>query len=649
MSDHCHDCDGCGCEAPVRPEQEECDGGRLGHWPLAACALLTLALVLWEEGFNRTIAPWPRFLLYFAAYLMTAGGVVREAWHRAVRFDLFNEFSLMTAATVGAFILREYAEGVTVMLFYCIGELFQDAALNRARRSIAALVDVRPRQATVVEADRVTAVPAGEVMIGSRIRVNPGERVPLDGRLLTERAEFNASALTGESRPVAISAGGKVLAGMVNGAAAVELEVSSRFEDTMLSRILKLVEEAAERKSRLQHFISRFARVYTPIVTVLAAALVILPFFFIAEYEFGDWFYRGLVFLVLSCPCALVISIPLGYFGGIGLASRNGILFKGSNYLDMLTKVDTVVLDKTGTLTRGNFKVIEVDCAAHVSRGELLAAAVAVERRSSHPAARAIREFAPEADAGITDVSVTEVPGRGLKGMVASREVLAGSPRFLQEAGIAFPEKLAELPQTVVAVAVGGVYAGSFIIADELKPDASAAIAALRNLGLRTVILSGDRMPLVRAVGRELGVDEAVGELLPDQKLEQVKQLQQQGHRVAFTGDGINDSPALALAEVGIAMSRLGSDAAIEVADVVIQDDRPSKIAAAIQAGRLTRRIVWENIILAIAVKVLVLLAGSLGMANLWEAVFADVGVAMLAILNAMRLQRMRLTPVSRR
>lgn len=648
MSDHCHG-GGCGCEAPVRLEQEEHGGGWLDHWPLAVCALLTLVLVLWEEGFDRTIAPWPRFLLYLAAYALTAGGVVREAWRRVVRFDLFNEFSLMTVATVGAFILGEYAEGVTVMLFYCIGELFQEAALNRARRSIAALVDVRPRLATVVEGGRAAVVPAGEVAIGSRIRVNPGERVPLDGRLLAERAEFNAAALTGESRPVAVSAGDTVLAGMVNGANAVELEVSSRFEDTMLSRILKLVEEASERKSRLQHFIGRFARVYTPIVTALAAALVILPFFFVAEYEFGDWFYRGLVFLVLSCPCALVISIPLGYFGGIGLASRNGILFKGSNYLDMLTKVDTVVLDKTGTLTKGNFKVIEVDHADHVSREELLAAAVAVERRSNHPVARAIREFAPEADAGIAEVSVTEVPGRGLKGVADGREVLAGSTRFLQEAGIAFPEKLAELPQTVVAVAVGGAYAGAFIIADELKPDAVAAIAALRNLGLRTVILSGDRTPLVRAVGRELGVDEAVGELLPDRKLEEVKKLQLQGRRVAFTGDGINDSPALALAEVGIAMGGLGSDAAIEVADVVIQDDRPSKIAAAIQAGRLTRRIVWENIVLAVAVKVLVLLAGSFGMANLWEAVFADVGVAVLAILNAMRLQQMRLDEVSRR
>ena len=589
-----------------------------------------------------------RLAWYIAAYLPVGLPVMKEAWEEIVHGDVFNEFTLMTLATIGAFYIGEYPEGVAVMLFYSLGELFQERAVGRARHSIRALLDVRPETATVIRNTQPVVVNPREVRPGEVIEVKTGERVPLDGTLLNETAAFNTSALTGESLPRTLHEGEDVLAGMIATDKAVRLSVIRPFEDSALSRILAMVQEASERKAPAELFIRKFARIYTPAVTGLAMLIVLLPWVWSLiqptfGYVFADWLYRGLVFLVISCPCALVVSIPLSYFGGIGAASRLGILFKGGNYLDAITKVDTLVFDKTGTLTQGTFEVKRCRCAEDVSEARLLQAVASAEQGSTHPVAKAIVRHARQAGiAPLPSGEVKELAGFGLETTVDGKEVLVGNTRLMERHGITCPADLPDNEGTLILCAIGGRYAGCLCLADTLKDDAPQAIRDLQALNIQNIqILSGDKQEIVTTFAQRLGITQAYGNLLPDNKVKHIEQLKQDpARRIAFVGDGINDAPALALSHVGIAMGRLGSDAAIETADVVLQTDQPSKIATAIRAGRQTRRIVWQNIVLALGIKLAVLLLGACGLASLWAAVFADVGVAFLAILNAMRLQR---------
>jgi Cd2+/Zn2+-exporting ATPase len=607
------------------------------HLDLLSALAIVIILLTLEFAFSVTL-PWTvSFAINAVAYFLAGWNVLRMAFRKLSRADIFNEFVLMSVATLGAFAIGEYTEGVAVMVFYSIGEWFQDSAVKRARASIKALLDIRPDEVTVLRNGKPESAVPASVRLGETILVKPGEKVALDGELVSESASFNTSALTGESKPDTKRRSEPVLAGMINLTTVAEVKVNALFRDSKLSRILEMVQEATARKSQTQLFISRFAKVYTPIVFFLALGLVIVPFFFDDSYVFREWLYRALVFLVISCPCALVVSIPLGYFGGIGLASRNGILFKGGNFLDVMTKVDTVVMDKTGTLTKGVFKVTRVEPSG-VSEEELVRNAVALEKNSTHPVGKAILEYAQ----GVYNdkaTGVEEISGHGLRGTVNGKTVLAGNAKLMEKFSVSFPQDLGKEADTTVIVAIENKFAGYFVIADEVRDDSAVAVKQLHRLRLTTVMLSGDRQSVVDKVAASLGIDEAYGELLPEDKVEKVRSLKEKGRRVAFVGDGVNDAPVIALADVGIAMGGLGSDAAIETADVVIQNDQPSKIAAAIRIGSITRDIVWQNIILAMAVKGIVLLLGAGGVANLWEAVIADVGVALLAILNAVRIQ----------
>lgn len=589
---------------------------------------------------------WARAAWYVVAYIPVGFPILKKAATLIVRGEVFTEFLLMSIATIGAFCIGEFPEGVAVMLFYTIGELFQDMAVNRAKRNIKALLDVRPDKAMVNRNGSLHEVSPDTVEIGETIQVRAGEKVPLDGEMLSEQSSFNTAALTGESTPKTYRKGETVLAGMINIDKLVDIKVAKKFSDSSIARILYLVEHASGRKAATELFIRKFARIYTPIVVALAVLLTFLPYFFVVDYMFSQWLYRALVFLVISCPCALVVSIPLGYFGGIGAASRNGILFKGSNYLDLMTEVDTIVMDKTGTLTKGVFKVQEVK-TNDISEEELLLLTAALETKSTHPTASAIKEYADSKKTDYTNVAISgieEIAGHGLKGNINGKEVLAGNVKLLTKFNIPVDDAIINIPETIVAVAVDGEYKGVFIIADELKEDAKQAITILHQYGIKeTVMLSGDKTTVTERVAKQLGIDKSFGDLLPEQKVEKVETIMKDGKRkIAFVGDGINDAPVLALSHVGIAMGGLGSDVAIETADVVIQADKPSKIATAINIGKATKRIVWQNIALAFAVKGIVLALGAGGIATMWEAVFADVGVAFLAILNAIRVQKMK-------
>ncbi len=611
-------------------------------WWISQCKLLIalvilLTLLLLKYALKISLPFGLLLVSNGVAYLLAGIPVIQMAFRKASRGDFFNEFFLMTVATLGAFAIGEFEEGVAVMVFYQIGEWFQDTAVDNAKKSIKSLLDIRPDKVTVLRDGQQQQVNPKTVAIGETILVKAGEKVALDGKLATEKAAFNTAALTGESKPDTKYAGDTVFAGMINLETVVEIEVSSAFEDSKLSKILEMVQDATARKSKTQLFIARFAKIYVPIIFGLALLVLVAPLLFVDDYSFRDWFYRSLVFLVISCPCALVVSIPLGYFGGIGLASRNGILFKGGNFLDAITTVDTIVMDKTGTLTAGVFEVREV-VAVNGNQEELLNYAKAIEAHSTHPIAKAIASYHPGKPA-LQAEETQEIAGHGLRATVNGKRTLAGNSKLLDKFNISYPEELNQMVYSIVLFAIEDQYAGYITVADRNKPDAKEVIATMRAQGLYTVMLSGDKTAVVNEVSKELGLDKAYGDLLPEDKVSHVQQLIDQGRRVAFAGDGVNDAPVVALAQVGIAMGGLGADATIETADVVIQNDEPRKILSAIKIGKITRSIVWQNVILAMGIKIIVLILGAGGIATLWEAVIADVGVALLAILNAIRIQ----------
>jgi Zn2+/Cd2+-exporting ATPase len=602
--------------------------------------LLLTGIVLdnYLPGFQN---PW-RLLFYVCAYLPVALPVLVNAGRTLAKGDVFSEFFLMGIATIGAFYIGEYPEGVAVMVFYAVGEVFQSAAVSRAKANIKGLLDQRPDEVQVLENGVAVVKKAAIVRIGEVIQLRPGDKLALDGILLSEKAAFNTAALTGESKPDMRKAGEEVLAGMININTVAEVQVTTAYMDSKLSKILDLVQNATAQKAPTELFIRKFARVYTPIVVFLAMGVCLLPWLFVKPYDFDMWLGRALIFLVISCPCALVISIPLGYFGGIGAGSRNGILFKGSNYLDVMSGVKNVVMDKTGTLTKGVFKVQEIILQPGFETMAVLQWVDALEQKSTHPVATAIHEYLGENKLPLTATGLEEIAGYGLRGNVQGKEVLAGNFKLLQKFSIPVDADTDKIVLTTVAIAVDGKYAGYITIADEIKEDAVTAIAALHQLGVNTTMLSGDKTSVVLYVARALGINDAYGDLLPEDKVNKVRAIKDAGGSVAFVGDGVNDAPVIALSDAGIAMGGLGSDAAIETADIVIQNDQPSRIPMAIRIGRMTRRIVWQNIGFAFGVKVIVLILGAGGLATMWEAVFADVGVALIAILNAVRIQRMR-------
>tara|TARA_B100001750_G_scaffold55397_1_gene42236 strand:+ start:36587 stop:38398 length:1812 start_codon:yes stop_codon:yes gene_type:complete len=584
---------------------------------------------------------WLKFIWYLIAYVPVGWPVLKSAWRNIAKGELFTEFSLMSIATIGAFALKEYPEGVAVMLFYSVGELFQEAAVKKARGNIQSLLDVRPKEALVYRNGGFTSINPEVVAIGEKIQVRVGEKIPLDGRLLSSRATVNTAAITGESTPRNIDKGEKLYAGSINLNQVIEMESTEEYKNSSISRILDLVQNATARKSKTELFIRKFARVYTPIIAFLAVAFTFLPYFIVENYVFEEWFYRALIFLVISCPCALVISIPLGYFGGLGAASRNGILFKGASYLDAITKTNAVVLDKTGTLTKGVFKVKEIKSVS-IEKDKLIAYTKALEAQSTHPIAKAINEY--PINIKFTDVKdVEEIAGKGLAGTIEDKHVLVGNKELFKERKIKLNLNTEDIVETLVLVAIDQQFAGYITLADELKADSKSAIQKIRTSGISQIgILSGDKNSITQKMADELEVDWAKAELLPEDKLKAIEELKiHQNLKTVFVGDGINDAPVLAASDVGMAMGGLGSDVAIETADVIIQTDQPSKIAQAIEIGKSTRKIVWQNIFLAFGVKALVLALGAGGLATMWEAVFADVGVALLAILNAVRLQRM--------
>lgn len=610
-------------------------------------AIISFALLLIGIALDYYIKPdwftgWIRLVWYLIAYIPVGLPVLKEAYESIVHGDVFSEFFLMGIATVGAFAIGEYPEGVAVMLFYSVGEVFQGMAVTRAKRNIKSLLDQRPDEVTIIKEGKPETVKAEKVNIGEIIQLKSGEKLGLDGELLSETASFNTAALTGESKPDTKTKGETVLAGMINLNTISQVKVTTAYKDSKLSKILELVQNATAQKAPTELFIRKFAKVYTPIVVFLAIGITLLPYFFVEDYQFRDWLYRALIFLVISCPCALVISIPLGYFGGIGAGSRNGILFKGSNFLDVLANIQNVVMDKTGTMTEGVFKVQEVDFKSEFDKNEILKFVNALESKSSHPVATAIHEYVGEIDHSIPLENIEEIAGYGLKAIINDKELLVGNFKLLDKFSINYDIKPENIVYTLIAVAYDKKFVGYLTIADSIKPDAQLTIKKLKSLKVRTTMLSGDKTSVVKYVADQLGIQNAYGDLLPEDKVNQVKEIKAKNQTVAFVGDGVNDAPVIALSDVGIAMGGLGSDATIETADVVIQDDMPSKIPMAINIGKQTKKIVWQNIILAFAVKAVVLILGAGGLATMWEAVFADVGVALLAILNAVRIQKMK-------
>jgi len=609
---------------------------------IVSFVLLLIGIALDNYIKTEWFTGWIRLVWYLAAYVPVGFPVLKEAWRSIVQGDVFSEFFLMGIATVGAFVIGEYPEGVAVMLFYSVGEVFQGMAVSRAKGNIKALLDQRPDEVTIMEDNQPKTIKAKETKIGDVIQLKPGEKLALDGELLSDSASLNTAALTGESKPDTKNKGESVLAGMINMNSIALVKVNTAYEDSKLSRILELVQNATAQKAPTELFIRKFAKVYTPIVVFLAIGICLLPYFFVDDYQFRDWLYRALIFLVISCPCALVISIPLGYFGGIGAASRNGILFKGSNFLDSIAEIQNVVMDKTGTMTEGVFKVQEVNITSEFNKDQILKMVNALESKSTHPVATAIHNYVGEIDHSLPMNNVEEIAGHGLKATIEGKELLVGNFKLMDKFNISYDVNHANIVYTVIAIAYDKKFAGFITIADSIKSDAKETVDNLHKMNVKATMLSGDKSTVVKYVADQLGIDSAFGDLLPEDKVNKVKEIKAKNQTVAFVGDGVNDAPVVALSDVGIAMGGLGSDATIETADVVIQDDKPSKIPMAINIGKQTKKIVWQNIILAFAVKAVVLVLGAGGLATMWEAVFADVGVALLAILNAVRIQRMK-------
>ncbi|NLY43029.1 MAG: cadmium-translocating P-type ATPase [Clostridiaceae bacterium] len=599
-------------------------------------AALFLAASLLKLPFNA------KLFLFFLSYILVGSEVLLKASKNILRGQVFDENFLMSIATMGAFAIGEYSEGVAVMLFYQIGEFFQDIAINRSRKSIAELMDIRPDYANIKTGEEIKKVSPALVSIGDIIVVKPGEKVPLDGKVIEGKSLLDTSALTGESVPRKVEPGSEVLSGSINKEGLLTVEVTKEFGDSTVSKILDLVQNASSKKAPTEKFITKFAKYYTPVVVFAAAALAVIPPLFVPGATFAEWLNRALVFLVISCPCALVISIPLGFFGGIGGASRNGILVKGSNYLEALNNVEIVVFDKTGTLTKGVFKVTDIIPKNPITDAELLEYAAYAESYSDHPIALSIRDaYGKKIDK--TQISdYTEIPGHGIKASVRGKTILAGNDKLMHKENIPFEKK--DVLGTVIHIAIDGSYAGYIIISDELKEDSQLAVKALKETGVKKVVmLTGDSKAISEKIGKKISLDGVHAELLPHQKVEKLELLDKQKSpkgKLVFVGDGINDAPVLARADIGIAMGGMGSDAAIEAADIILMTDEPSKLVRAIKIANRTRAIVWQNIIFALAVKGIVLLLGVAGIATMWEAVFADVGVALLAIFNAMRVMK---------
>ena len=628
---------------------------------LLALALFFTVMALDELGvlagiFGEPGALYASFALYLIPYLIAGHDVLLKAWRNIRRGEAFDESFLMAVATIGAFAMIFFpetephmAEGAAVMLFYQVGELFQSYAVGKSRKSIAAMMDIAPDYANIERDGAIVEVDPDEVQVGDIIVVKPGERVPIDGVVVDGTSQLDTAALTGESVPRHIEVGGEVISGCINMTGVLRIRTTKLFGASTVSRILELVENASEKKARTENFITRFARVYTPIVTLAAVAIAVVPPL-LGMGAWAGWILRGLTFLVVSCPCALVISVPLSFFGGIGGASRLGILVKGSNYLEALAQVDTVVFDKTGTLTSGTFGVVGVRPADAIDSDQLLAVAAHAEAFSDHPIALSVKKaYLDEASADSGRIidqarieNAAEESGHGVKATVDGHAVLVGNDKLMSAHGISCPD--CELTGTILHVAIDGAYAGHIVIADTVKDDAAQAIADLHAAGVeRCIMLTGDREEVARSVASDLGLDEYHAQLLPGDKVEQVERILDSARgNLAFVGDGINDAPVLTRADVGIAMGAMGSDAAIEAADIVLMDDKPSNIARAIRVARKTMRIVHQNIVFAIGVKLLILALAAVGIANMWLAVFGDVGVAVIAILNAMRAMNVK-------
>lgn len=628
---HGEDGEGCDCCSGKRIEEDHFTRNKLVQFA-AAAVLYGIAMIF-------KLPDEAKLAIFLISYLIAGGEVLLKAARNILHGDLFDENFLMGIATIGAFAIGEFPEGVAVMLFYQIGELFQGIAVNRSRKSITDLMDIRPDYANLKTDTGVKMVTPEEIKIGDIIVVKPGEKVPLDGKITDGFSMVDTSALTGESVPREVAAGDGVLSGFINKNGLLTIEVTKEFGESTVSKILDLVQNASSRKAPTENFITKFARKYTPAVTITAFLMAVLPPLIIPGAIFSDWLYRALVFLVISCPCALVVSIPLGFFGGIGGASRHGVLIKGSNYLEALNYVDTVIFDKTGTLTKGVFQVTQIQTEGSISGDDLLEYAAYAECYSNHPIAVSIlKAYGKDADKDRIE-EYDEISGKGIRITLDEKSILAGNAKLMDQYKIPF--KTTDAPGTVVYVAVNQIYAGSILISDEIKEDSAGALKALKNMGIKKlVMLTGDSKAAGEKIGARLGLDEVYGELLPDEKVNKLEVLDKQKApkgKMIFVGDGINDAPVLARADIGVAMGGLGSDAAIEAADVVLMTDEPGKLVTAIKIAKKTHNIVWQNIVFALGIKLIVLLLGAGGIATMWEAVFADVGVAIIAVLNAMR------------
>ena len=586
--------------------------------------------------FNNTIFSSLALPAYITAYFLIGYPVLKAAFFNIGQGQIFDENFLMVIATLGAFGIREYPEAVAVMLFYMVGELFQERAVNNSRRSIKDLMDIKAESANLIKDEKIIEIKPEKLKIGDLIAVKAGEKIPVDGEIVSGETALETSALTGEALPKDVAEGDQVLSGMINLNKLITVRVTKEYKDSTVKKILELVENASSKKAPTEQFISKFARYYTPFVVLTAALVALLPPLFTGA-AFSQWFYRALIFLVVSCPCALVVSIPLGFFGGIGLASKNGILVKGGNYLEALNELDTIVFDKTGTITEGNFKVTEVNIHSNYSRQQILKIAAEVEQFSNHPIAQSIVAAADNYKKHSAESDYQEISGAGIKAVLDNNHILAGNERLMQKNNIDF--KKVKSTGTAIYLAKNGEFLASIVISDQLKTDAESAISALKAFGIDNLsILTGDNNSTAAEVASQLGLDNFYAELLPDQKVEKVEELLSKSKKLAFVGDGINDAPVLARSDLGIAMGGLGSDAAIEAADVVLMTDEPSKIVTALKIAAKTKKLVWQNIIMALSIKAVVMILSIFGMASMWAAVFADVGVALMAVFNVMRI-----------